>query len=165
MNMLANNFNIGDKFTYGDYGLITVIEMQGDKWFKSEDGHIFAYIKEDSLILYKFVYSTWDEYYSFELYSNEKYSKEELQKIQDNIFKQILKEQKANFEKTEKFNEGYGNFLYFEGDIVKRIKDILIKQYDFIEINYDNILYTNMDDWYKKYIELKDPKIKALEEK
>ena len=26
--MLANNFNVGDKFTYGDYGLITVIEIQ-----------------------------------------------------------------------------------------------------------------------------------------
>lgn len=165
MNMLANNFNIGDKFTYGDYGLITVIEMQGDKWFKSKDGHIFAYIEEDNLIPYKFYYSTWDDHASFELYSDEKYSKEELQEMQDNILKQILKEQKVNFEKIEKFNEGYGNFLYFEGDIIKRIKDILIKQYDFIEINYDNILYTNMDDWYKKYIELKELKIKVLEEK
>ena len=26
--MLANNFNVGDKFTYDDYGLITVIEIQ-----------------------------------------------------------------------------------------------------------------------------------------
>lgn len=29
--MLANNFNVGDKFAYGDYELITIIEMQGDK--------------------------------------------------------------------------------------------------------------------------------------
>lgn len=106
------------------------------------------------MYIYKFEYSTWNEHHSFSLYSNEKYSKEELQEIQNNILKQILKEQKASFEKTEKFNEGY-DFLYFEGDIVKRIKDILIKQYDFIEINYDNILYTNIDDWYEKYIEFK----------
>ena len=26
--MLANNFNVGDKFTYGDYGLITVTEIE-----------------------------------------------------------------------------------------------------------------------------------------
>ena len=44
------------------------------------------------MYIYKFEYSTWNEHHSFSLYSNEKYSKEELQEIQNNILKQILKE-------------------------------------------------------------------------
>lgn len=125
--MLASNFNVGDKFTYGDYGLITIIDMQGSKWFKSEDGHIFAYIKEDNLISYKFEYTIWNKDYSFELYHEETFSKEQLTEIQKKILKQILKQQ----ELTE--------------EIVEEIKKILIEEYDFIKINYNNIMYIDMD--------------------
>lgn len=109
--------------------------------------------------LYKFEYSAWEEYHCFELYSNEKYSKEELQKMQDKILEQILKEQKTTFEKIKEENIGFEDWLFGEADIVNRIKDIFIKQYGFIEINYNNILYTSMEGWYKKYIQLKEPKI------
>lgn len=121
-------------------------------------------IEEDNLIPYKFEYRLYNEYHSFELYSNEKYLKEELQKIQDKILKQILLEQKATFKKIKEDDTGFEDWLYSESDIVERIKDILIKQYNFIEVNYNNILYTSMEDWYEKYIQLKEPKIKFSEE-
>lgn len=158
--MLANNFNIGDKFTYGDYGLITVIKMQGSKWFKSEDGHIFAYLEEDNLIPYKFYYSTWDDRTSFELYSDEKYSIEELKELQNKALNQILEEQKRTKEKIDKYNTGYDDeWLCCETEIVFRIKKILVEKYGFKYIPYKCCIHTNMDDWYKKYIELREPEI------
>ena len=107
--------------------------------------------------IYKFEYSTWDEHHSFELYSDEKYSKEELQEMQDNILKQILEEQKANFERIEKFREEISIILssktksdyyisYLEEEIIDEICTFLINQYGFSNVDYENITNINIDN-------------------
>ena len=98
--------------------------------------------------IYKFEYAYFDEYYCFELKHKEKYSKDDLKNIQETILNQILEEQK------EYSNEALGDWLYSESDIIDRIREILIKQYNFKECYYNSYLYTSMDDWYKKYIML-----------
>lgn len=106
------------------------------------------------MYIYKFEYAHFNEYYCFELKHKEKYSKEELQEMQDNILKQILEEQKETNKKIKYSNEALGDWLYSESDIIDRIREILIKQYNFKELYYNSYLYTSMDDWYKKYIML-----------
>lgn len=108
------------------------------------------------MYVYKFEYAHFNKYYCFELKHKEKYSKEELQEMQDNILKQILEEQKETNKKIKYSNEALGDWLYSESDIIDRIREILIKQYNFKELYYTNYFYTNMNDWYKKYIELKN---------
>lgn len=109
--------------------------------------------------LYKFEYEAWDEYYCFELCHNEKFSEEQLIEMQNKILEQILENQKLTKKKINEFNEGYNELLYCEAGIIRKIKDSLIKQYGFVEMKYDNILPTDIGNWYKKYITLEEPKI------
>lgn len=50
--MLARDCKIGDKFKHINCEVITVVEIDGFKFFENSEGDTFKYI-DDSLILYK----------------------------------------------------------------------------------------------------------------
>ena len=50
--MLARDYKIGDKFKHINCEVITVVEIDGFKFFENSEGDTFNYI-DDSLIFYK----------------------------------------------------------------------------------------------------------------
>lgn len=110
--------------------------------------------------LYKFKYIDYEdceEISSFELYHNENFTEKQLKDMQDEILEKILENQKIIKKKIKESNEGYNEFLYsIEYGIATKIKEILIKEYGFVECNYNGVLYTDTIDWYEKYIMLEE---------
>lgn len=45
--MLAKDYKVGDKFNHINCGVITVIEIDGEKVFINKDGDIFKYTDDD----------------------------------------------------------------------------------------------------------------------
>lgn len=103
--------------------------------------------------LYKFTFSTYEEYYTFELTHEKFFENEQIEKMKEEVLNEIKKEQKEICEKRLNENdEFYNKLLISNYEIVSKMEEILIKKYGFNKLVYTNINNTNIDSWYDKFV-------------